>query len=411
MVDYIQNLLEHSERSAKGSLLFAYLLAALFVILLSIIAYLFAKTVIIKIVKSYIQKSKTKWYDVLINNRFLDRLIMAIPAIIISMFAPVFPKLEIWIQRLSSSYLTIVIISALYSILDSIDIIYSKYELSKERPIKGVLQVIKIIFSVIGTIVVVSILMDKSPWVLLSGIGVFSAVFMLIFQDSISGFVSGIQLTSTDMVRVGDRLEMPNYNANGDVIEMGLHTVKVQNYDKSVTMIPTNALVKNSFINWRGVNLSGVRLIRRSVYIDMTSIKPCTEETLQQFEKYDYISGYINSKRREIDEDNRNNATGSFQPISGRGITNIGVFRVYMQAYIENHPRINKDMSMMVRQLQSTEYGLPIEIYCFADTSVGLEYESIQSDIFDHIFAVIPQFELRVFQVPSGQDLKMMKEQ
>jgi miniconductance mechanosensitive channel len=314
--------------------------------------------------------------------------------------------MQIWVQRAASSYITLITLLIVFSLMDGFEGLYRTFEVSREKPIKGILQVLKIIFSLIAVIIIVSILLDRSPWVLLSGIGVFSAVLMLVFQNSILGFAAGIQLSGNDMVRVGDWIEMPKYNADGDVIDITLHTVKVQNWDRTITMIPSHAMISDSFKNWRGMTESGGRRIKRAVYIDMNSIQFCTEEMLQRYEQYHYLTDYIKSRRREIEEYNRELGVDPGQLVNGRRMTNIGTFRAYVQAYLENLPTLNKDMAMMVRQLAPTEYGLPIEIYCFTASTRWSEYEAVQADIFDHILAVIPQFDLRIFQSPSGKDVE-----
>lgn len=376
----------------------------LLIVLACILCWLFVKTILIRVIAVYIRRSKSKWDDIFLERRLFSRAANLAPAIILHLSAPVFPGIQVWIQRLALSHIALVTLLIIFSLLDGLEEIYRTFEISREKPIKGILQVLKIIFSAVAFIIIVSILVDRSPWALLSGIGVFSAVLLLIFQNSILGFVAGIQLAVNDMVRVGDWIEMPKYNADGNVIEITLHTVKVQNWDKTITMIPSHTMVSDSFKNWRGMRESGGRRIKRAIYIDMNSIKFCTEEMLERFEQFHYLTDYINRKRIEIDEYNKALNVNPEQLVNGRRMTNVGTFRAYVQEYLNNLPTLNKGMITMVRQLAPTEHGLPIEIYCFTASTQWTDYETVQADIFDHILAVIPQFDLRIYQSPSGKD-------
>ncbi len=390
------------------ALVFAYAGVTLFILFTVFAIHTILKKVVIRAIKAYAARSKNKWVSTFIERSVPDRLIKIVPGIVIYLFAPIFPGLQIWIERLASSYIIFMILYTLFPSLDSLDIIYSRHEVSRERPIKGLLQIAKIILVIIGVILTLAVLLDRSPWVLLSGIGVFSAVLLLVFQNSILGFVAGIQLASNDMIRVGDWIEMPKYNANGDIIEISLHTVKVQNFDKTITMIPSHALISDSFKNWRGMFGTGGRRIMRSVYIDMSSVKFCTDEMLAKYKKFHLIKDYIDEKIAEIDEYNREHNVDLTQLINGRRLTNIGTFRAYVLEYLKNHPQIHKDMLTIVRQLDPGPDGIPIQIYAFTNDTLWKNYEGIQSDIFDHILAVVPQFDLRIFQNPSGEDMRQM---
>jgi miniconductance mechanosensitive channel len=262
----------------------------------------------------------------------------------------------------------------------------------------------------IGAILVISNLMGQSPVILLSGIGALSAVVMLVFKDSILGLVAGIQLTSNDMLRVGDWIEMPKYDADGSITDISLNTVKIQNWDKTITTIPTYAMISDSFKNWRGMQNSGGRRIKRSIYIDTNSISFCTPEMIEQFEKIQYLENYILTKQKEINDYNVRYKIDRSSLVNGRALTNIGVFRAYIQAYLEKHPGIHKEMTLMVRQLAPQETGLPIEIYAFTNKTEWAVYEGIQADIFDHILAIAPSFGLRIFQNPTGHDFKQLKD-
>lgn len=253
---------------------------------------------------------------------------------------------------------------------------------------------------------IISLLIGKSPTILISGLGAMAAVLMLVFKDPILGLVAGIQLSANNMLKLGDWLEMPKYGADGAVIDIGLTTVKVQNWDNTITSMPTYALVSDSFKNWSGMSASGGRRIKRSLFIDTTSIHFLSEEEQNKLQEANLLSPYINERNSEIKEYNQQ--INSRSVLNQRQMTNIGTFRIYLTEYLRNHPKVHKNMTMMVRQLAPESQGLPLEIYCFTNTVVWLEYEAIQSDIFDHIFAVIGEFGLRVYQAPTGNDVRSL---
>ncbi|MEH7113776.1 mechanosensitive ion channel domain-containing protein, partial [Neobacillus niacini] len=284
--------------------------------------------------------------------------------------------------------------------------IYQTFEISKIRPIKGYIQVVNIVVITVGIILLIADLIGKNPLIFLSGIGALSAVLLLVFKDSLLGLVAGIQLSANDMVRVGDWIEMPKYGADGDIIDISLNTVKVQNFDKTITTIPSYALISDSFINWRGMQTSGGRRIKRSLFIDTSSITFCTVEMIEKFKNIHYLSDYIVVREREIAEFNSKNDINRTNPVNGRALTNIGVFRAYISKYLQHHSGINQEMTLLVRQLAPTEHGMPLEIYAFSNDIRWAVYETIQADIFDHLFAVAKEFGLRLFQNPSGEDLK-----
>lgn len=376
------------------------------VILLCVLANFVAKKIVLRLITSIIKKNNFKLAGAFLERKVFHKVSHIVPAIIINYYAPTFPTYKIWIEKFVLFYIFIVIILLLNALLNAVNDIYMGYEVSKSRPIKGFIQVLKIVILIIGIITLTSILIGKSPLILLSGLGAISAVLMLIFKDSILGFVAGIQLSGNDMVRIGDWVEMPKYDADGDVIDITLTTVKVQNWDMTITMIPSYALVSDSFKNWRGMQDTGGRRIKRSIYIDTESIQFCTQEMLDRFKKINYISQYIESKEKEIEAYNYNNKINKEIKVNGRNLTNIGSFRVYISNYLMNHQGVHKDMTIMVRQLAPGENGLPLEIYCFVNDIRWTSYETVQSDIFDHILAVASEFDLRIFQNPSGYDMR-----
>lgn len=409
MIDFISNLLLSYKVDESVTLHLSYAIAVVFIIFLCALTDFIVKRVILKILRIYIGKSKSKWDDVFLEKKVFERIAHIPPVLIIHAFAPVFPVYEEWIRRIAFSLIAFIVTMVLFKVVDSADEIYKKYEVSKQRPIKGYLQVIKIFLSITVAIVIISTLIDRSPWVLLSGFGAATAIILLIFQNSIQGFIAGIQLATNNMVRIGDWISMPSHGADGAVIEISLHTVKVQNWDKTIVTIPPYSLISESFINWRGMQESGGRRIKRSVNIDMTSIKFCDEEMIERFSKIQYIQGYIQSRTEEIERHNKENNVSAESIVNGRHLTNIGTLRVYIENYLKHHPNVSKSMLQIVRQLQPAENGLPIEIYAFTSVTGWVEYEGIQADIFDHILAIIPEFDLRIYQNPTGNDIARLR--
>jgi miniconductance mechanosensitive channel len=298
-----------------------------------------------------------------------------------------------------------VVALSISSFLNAAGEIYSGLRDYRSRPIKGYLQLVKLAVGIITVVVIIATLFDKSPLLFLSGLGAMTAVLLLVFRDTILSLVASVQLTGNDMIRVGDWIEMPQYRADGDVIDIALHTVKIQNWDKTITTIPTHKLIEDSFKNWRGMALAGGRRIKRSIFIDVNTIHFLEPNEIDAFEKYALLRGYIEHKRQDIET---YNARGRDRTINAniRRLTNLGTFRAYIYSYLKNHPQIHKNMTLLVRQLDPTPQGLPIEIYCFTTTTEWNAFEDIQSDMMDHLFAVAPDFGLRAFQNPSGQDLR-----
>jgi miniconductance mechanosensitive channel len=386
--------------------------AVVAVLLLSAAANFVAKRYIVAGLTYAISQTKTRWDDSVLRQTTLKRLARLAPALVIYLLTPkALEGLDWAISFIRSAvliYMVIILVLALDSLLNTAEDIYQEYRASKQVPIKGFIQVLKLIVYFLAVILVISILLNKTPVYLLSGIGALAAVMMLVFRDAILGFVAGIQLAANKMVAVGDWIEMPKYGADGDVLEVALTTVKVQNWDKTITTIPTYALISDSFKNWRGMSESGGRRIKRAVNLDMTSIRFCDEEMLGRYEKIQYISEYIEQKKDELEAFNQSTNVDNASLANGRRMTNIGTFRAYVIAYLRHHPMINQDMTFLVRQLQPSQYGLPIEIYVFSKDQVWANYEAIQADIFDHILAVAPEFDLRVYQNPTGADFRML---
>nr|MBN2276562.1 mechanosensitive ion channel [candidate division Zixibacteria bacterium] len=379
---------------------------ALAVLILALIANYIAKRILVAGVGYFVQKTKTRWDDALVENKVFTRLSHFAPALIIYFTAFLFPSIQDTIQRFSIVYMVLAGVLVINSFLNAVVDIYQSFDISRQRPIKGYIQIVKIIVFIFVGIIVISTLMNRSPLILLSGFGAMTAIIILVFKDSILGFVASIQLAGNDMVRIGDWIEMPKYGADGDVIDITLHTVKVRNWDKTISTIPAYSLISESFKNWRGMQESGGRRIKRAVHIDLSSIKFCTPEMLDRFEKFQLISDYVKNKRREITEYNKTNNFDTSELINGRNLTNIGTFRAYVAAYLRQHPKIHQDMTFLIRHLTPGPNGLPVEIYVFSNDQVWANYEAIQADIFDHILAIVPLFELRMFQNPTGFDFR-----
>lgn len=378
-----------------------------FVILVSMLGKLITRRVVLKVLSYYIKNNRFEWDNYLLDRKVFNRLAHFVPAIIIYSFASTFPGQQEWIEKGAGIYMIVVSLLVIDSLLSVVNDVYRTFEISRERPIKGYIQVVKIFMYLIGTILVIANLIGESPLILLSGLGALSAVLMLIFKDSILGLVAGVQLTANDMVRVGDWIEMPQHNADGDVIDITLNTVMVQNWDKTITTVPAYALISESFKNWRGMQQSGGRRIKRAIYIDVNSIEFCSPEMIEYFKSLRYLSDYIKKKEFEIDQYNKKHQVSD--RVNGRAMTNIGCFRAYIANYLDNHPGINHNMTKMVRQLAPGESGLPLEIYAFTNDVRWVVYESIQADIFDHLFSIAPTFGLRIFQSPAGSDLAKLQ--
>ena len=384
-------------------------------LIFSIIANVVSKRITLRGLTRIIVRTETRWDDILLERKVFTRLSHLAPAIVLYIMLPLalegYERLITFTTNLLFIYIIIVGILVCNSFLNAVLDIYRTLEISKEIPIKGFIQILKVVLFFIVGIFIISIILNKTPLFLFSGLGALTAVLLLIFKDAILGFVAGIQLAANKMVAHGDWIEMPNYGADGEVLEVALTTVKVQNWDKTVTTIPTYALISESFKNWRGMQLSGGRRIKRSVYIDINNIKFCTEEMIERFSKIRYIAEYMEKKKKELTEYNRERQLDGLPPTDKRQLTNIGTFRAYVVAYLKNHPMINQEMTFLIRQLPPAEHGLPVEIYVFCKDKVWANYEAIQSDIFDHILAVVPEFDLKVFQSPTGSDFKAFAQQ
>lgn len=369
------------------------------------------KHVILTTVTRLVKKTKATWDDVVFDRKVMIYLSHLVAPIILYILLPLAISnagLLTFILRICMIYIIAVFLKFISALLSALYQVYSEREQFRDRPLKGLLQTVQVILFFIGGIIIVSILIDKSPMVLLTGLGASAAVLMLVFKDSIMGFVSGIQLSANNMLKVGDWIEMPKYGADGTVIEVTLNTVKVRNWDNTITTIPPYALVSDSFQNWRGMQESGGRRIKRSIRIDMNSVKFCTPEMLAKYRKIRLLKDYIEETEKVVEEYNKEHGIDNSVLVNGRRQTNLGVFRAYLTNYLRSLPAVNQDLTCMVRQLQPTEQGIPLELYFFSSIKAWIPYEGVQADVFDHVLAIIPEFDLHVFQNPTGEDFRAL---
>ncbi len=395
--------------SNSGDLLTRFIVGVL-AILVSIVAWFIAQNVVHHVMSKLAAMTDNHWDDALVQNNVFRNLTLFVPGLVLKSILPfVFEGesgLALFADKIVSIYFIFALVLCIDALLSALLDIYRTFPLSQEIPLTGFVQVLKIVLYGCGLLFVLALILNRSPLYLFSGLGAMTAVLMLIFKDPILGFVAGIQLISNKMLKQGDWIEMSKYGADGDVVDITLTTVKVRNFDKTITTIPTYALIADSFKNWRGMKESGGRRIKRAICIDINSIRFCDEEMLRRFATNEYISEYIKKKKQEILEHNTKLLQGSDIPLTLRRLTNIGTFRAYIQAYLRNHPMIHQDMTFLVRQLAPTANGLPIEVYVFCKDNTWAVYEEVQSDIFDHLLAIAPEFDLRVYQLPSGKDVK-----
>ena len=376
------------------------------------VANLLARRYLVRLVERLTAKSPIDWDDVVAQHGVFRRLAHLVPLAIVYFGIDLVPNVP---SGVYSTIENIVLVLMVWTVMRSADgllnavgQIYEGLPMAKDRPIRGFLQLFKIFLYVLGAILIVAIAIGQSPLVLLGGFGAMTAVLLLVFKDTILSVVASIQIASNDMIRIGDWVEMPKYGADGDVIEIALHTVKIQNWDKTVTTIPTHAFISDWFRNWRYMSEAGGRRIRRDLYVDQSTIRFLTAEEVDRAKRFELLRDYVAEKEERLAEANRSVEEEDEDPVNARRLTNIGTFRAYVFSYLKSHPLIRQDMTLLVRQREPTPDGLPIQIYCFTATTKWAEYEGIQSDIFDHLLAIVPEFGLRVFQHPSGEDLRRL---
>ena len=364
---------------------------------------------IVRLVRKVTQKTKVTWDDLLFNDRVMNNFCHILPPVVVYILLPIaFPDGSdalAFIRKLCMVYIIAAALRFINIFLGVIFQLATQKEVFRDRPLKGVYQIIQVALFFVGSICIIAVLIEKSPIHLLAGLGASAAILMLVFKDSIMGLVSGVQLSANDMLRPGDWITMPKYNADGTVIEVTLNTVKVRNFDNTIITIPPYALVSDSFQNWRGMRESGGRRVKRSVNLDVNSVCFCTPEMLERYKKIVILKEYIEQTEQKVQQYNQQQGIDDSVPVNGVHQTNLGVFRAYLELYLKNLPVVNSDLTYMVRQLQPTEKGIPLEVYFFSREKDWVPYEKIQADVFDHIFAVVPYFGLKVFQNPSSADI------
>lgn len=378
-------------------------------ILVAILAYIIAKHVVVRGIRHLITKLKFANHDIMSQHSVIRRIANIVPAIVIMNGIVTVPhlsaKMVSFVQMAAQAFIFLTIALAIGELLNIFNLVYQRNPKSRNKPIKGYLQLIKLIIFIVCSLMILGTFLKKDVFTLLAGFGAMAAVLMLVFQNTILSLVASVQISSYDMVRIGDWIEMPSLNADGDVIDMSLHTITVQNFDKTFTTIPTNKLVTDTFKNWRGMSQAGVRRIKRSLYIDQSSVHFMSEAEQSKLKEFLLLDQYLDHKSTELIEFNQKLSNTS--PCNQRRLTNIGTFRAYVELYLNQHPNISKHQSLIVRQLQPTEKGLPLEIYAFSNQIAWKDYEAIQSDIFDHLIAILPEFGLKIYQAPSGYDMQI----
>lgn len=411
MLENLENWLLNNGINETFAQLFKVAISLATIAILALLADYIVRKIILVFVARIAKKTETEWDDILVERKFFHKLAHFAPAVVIYSTIHIAlydysPKLTLFFYDLTKIFMTFVSLLVVNSFLNAVHDVYQTLPVAKSRPIKGYLQVINIIAYFLGGIIIIAILINKNPASLLFGLGASAAVLMLVFKDTILGLVASIQLSANNLVKPGDWIEMPSRKIDGTVTEISLNTVKVQNYDRSINTIPTYALVSESFQNWQGMVESDGRLIKRSILFDMRSIKFCTQEQIEKFRRIDLLTEFIDNKSQEIEKSNIENNIDTKILVSEQRLTNFGVFRKYIEIFLRNNPNINQNTTIVVRHRQPSENGIPLEIYCFSKEKSMANYEEVQSNIFEHILSIIPEFELKVFQRPSGDDFK-----
>ncbi|MCH2104657.1 MAG: mechanosensitive ion channel family protein [Planctomycetes bacterium] len=382
------------------------------VILLAFFSNWVAKRVILRGLRAVAKKTSSQWDDVMVERKVFERLSQLAPALVVYLSAPVLFRAEAdaaavdYLRRVANVWMILAGARTLHALLDSLVVIGLEQESTRTKPVRSYAQVVQLIVWVSAGILSVAVLMEKSPSALLTGLGAMTAVLLLVFRDTILGFIASLRIEANEMLRVGDWVEMPKYGADGDVTEIGLHTVKIQNWDKTITTIPTHAFMSDSFKNWRGMTESGGRRIKRSLKLDMTTVRFLGSADIERLSGIQSLRPYLETRAAEIDLWNQENGVDQSTPVNGRKLTNLGTFRAYVEAYLRQLGPIREDMTFLVRQLAPTPEGIPLELYCFSGEQRWAQYEGIMGDIFDHLLSVLAEFDLKAFQVPSGSDFR-----
>ncbi|MDN3652480.1 mechanosensitive ion channel family protein [Thalassotalea ponticola] len=415
MSELLQLWLSYTPLSAE---FIPHVAAAISLIMLFIVCWLsfyIARNQVLALVHRLVSKTRNEWDDLLVEHQVFNRFAWLVPMVIMLGASPFFIGRYQYLMSSVNLFIKVLIAiqvaRCLSAILNVINSLFEEKSKNKYLPLNATIQLLKLAIYLVAIILAVSIAIEKSPVILLSGLGALTAVLLLIFQDTIKGLVASIQISANRMVAPGDWISMPQYGADGDVLEIALNTVKVRNWDNTITTVPTYALISESFKNWRGMTKSGGRRIKRSIRFDMTSVKFCSDELLDKLSQFEFLNQYINLKQHEISEYHQQKGIDDISNPNSRRLTNIGTFRAYILEYLRHHPKVHKEMTCMVRQLEPTELGVALELYCFSNDIAWENYEYLQADIFDHLFAIAPLFELRIFQQPTGYDWQVSRSQ
>jgi miniconductance mechanosensitive channel len=359
-------------------------------------------------VRRFAERSRASWDDAMVAAQVFQRFANLAPILVVYFGVDavgIADELALVLQRVALALMVVSAGAIVSALLTSANTVYAEVPDAGNRPIKGYLSFVRLLVFGLCGLLALSLLMDRSPWIFLSGLGAMTAVLLIVFKDTLLSLVASLQITSNRLIHIGDWVEMPQYGADGDVIDVALHTVKIQNWDKTITTVPTHAFISGSFKNWRGMSESNSRRIKRSIFIDIGSIRFLKGDEIDQIERFSLLHDYVAAKRDEIREYNADPGRDETINADIRRLTNIGTFRAYMLNYLKNHPKIHQDLTLIVRQLKPCAEGLPIEIYCFVNDIAWANYEDIQADIFDHFFSIAPEFGIKIFQSPSGTDL------
>ena len=387
------------------------ILGVVALIIVAILGYFITKRFVLHFLHAFFRKTSVTWDDVLAERQTFNNLAHIVPAVLVRLATPAvfmdYDNIQPLMIKVADVYILIAATLIAISFIKAIEFVLSQSPVFINKPIASYFQLLRIVIYIAIFIIILSVLVGRSPMYFLTAFGAMTAIILLIFKDTILGLVASVQISANDVVRVGDWVEMPKFNADGDVIAINLNTVKVRNWDKTITAIPTFYFITDSFKNWRGMEESGGRRIKRSILFNVRTIKFVDPDTRERFKKFTLISNFVSERQREIENYNTTYKVDTSELINGRRMTNIGIFRRYMENYLKQHPGIRQDMTVLVRQMPSDDRGLPIEIYCFTNTTNWLEYESIQSDIFDHLLAAASWFDLELFQQPAGSDIGM----
>jgi miniconductance mechanosensitive channel len=400
MIEFIESLLpEHS--------ILPGVVRSLIILVLTGIIYLLSRLAM-KITHKIIIKSKVTWDDFMIKRKVVKSLVPLPGLLFLYQFTSYFSHSGAVLAKIVSAVIIVILLTFFNNLLNAMNDIYKTLEISRGKSIKGFIQVLVIILYILGLLIVISVFINTNPLVLISGLGAMTAVLMLIFKDTILSFVASVRITTSDIIQIGDWLEVPKFEADGDVIDISLYNVQIQNWDKTITNIPTYKLIDDSFKNWRGMQEAGGRRIMRNITLDISSVKFCDDEMIAKFEKINYLKEYIAKKKQELIDYNKTNNVDNSVLVNVRRMTNLGTFRAYISSYLHHHPHIHKDLIFLIRQLEANKDGVPIQIYVFVNQIAWVKYEGVQSDIFDHLLAVVPEFGLRVFQNPSSYNFEKL---